>query len=166
MTSERHSQPEPAAPPLGAAIRIRPFAPTDQAAARQLILTGLGEHFGFIDETLNPDLEDIHTAYSLRGDCFVVAVIAEEVVGTGALIVEEPGIGRLVRMSTSAHHRRRGIGRALVAHLIEAGRTRGLRRLVIETNDDWNDAIGLYLATGFTEIARGDGSVHLARDLG
>ena len=35
---------------------IRAFEPRDQAAARQLILAGLGEHFGWIDETCNPDL--------------------------------------------------------------------------------------------------------------
>lgn len=40
-------------------IKVRPFETRDQVAARKLILSGLGEHFGFIDERLNPDLDDI-----------------------------------------------------------------------------------------------------------
>ncbi len=34
-------------------LTIRPFAPGDQEAARRLILEGLVEHFGFVDEALN-----------------------------------------------------------------------------------------------------------------
>ena len=40
-------------------IVVRRFAPADQDAARRLILEGLGAHFGSIDESLNPDLDDI-----------------------------------------------------------------------------------------------------------
>jgi GNAT superfamily N-acetyltransferase len=38
-------------------------------------------------------------------------------------------------------HRRQGIGRALVARLVDAARARGLARLWMETNDDWTDTI-------------------------
>src|SRR5215203_5667644 len=52
---------------------IRPFVPADQAQAREIILAGLGEHWGFIDDTLNPDLDDILAAYPLdRADFLVV----------------------------------------------------------------------------------------------
>jgi len=37
---------------------IRPFRPADQAEVRALIQRGLGEHFGFIDEFANPDIDD------------------------------------------------------------------------------------------------------------
>jgi len=146
-------------------LRIRPFVPADQDATRRLVLTGLGEHFGFVDQSLNPDLDDIRASYLDRGALVVVADVGDELVGAGALFEEEPGVGRLVRMSVSGRHRRRGIGRALVAHLIDAARQRRFRRLLVETNDDWDDAIGLYRACGFREVARGDGSVHLALDL-
>ena len=33
-------------------------------AARALILQGLGEHFGFVDETANPDLDERMNALS------------------------------------------------------------------------------------------------------
>ncbi|CAA9269377.1 MAG: hypothetical protein AVDCRST_MAG93-2561, partial [uncultured Chloroflexia bacterium] len=40
-------------------LAIRPFTPADQKAARDLVLDGLGEHFGWIDTSRNPDLDDI-----------------------------------------------------------------------------------------------------------
>lgn len=142
-------------------ILIRPFTPADQAAARQLILNGLGSHWGWIDETLNPDLNDIHTHYITAGHLFVVAVKGGEIVGTGALVRESERVSRMVRISVSAAQQRQGIGRQLVAHLVQQAWTRGDERIVVETNLDWWDAIGLYHNFGFTEYARDDESVHL-----
>ena len=153
-------------PAIPSRVRIRPLVAADQAAVRRLILIGLGEHFGSIDESRNPDLDDIQAGHVGRGHLFVVAERDNEIVGTGALIEEEPGVGRLVRMSVGSRHRRQGIGRALVGHLIDAARGRGYRRLLVETNDDWDDAIGLYLACGFVEVERSAGDTHLALDLG
>lgn len=48
---------------LDTELHIRPFTIHDQAAARTLILNGLGEHFGLIDETFTPDLNDITASY-------------------------------------------------------------------------------------------------------
>ena len=146
-------------------LTFRPFSPADQAATRRLILNGLGDHFGTIDETMNPDLDDIEIHYVRPGHRFVLVERDGALVGTGALIEEEPGVGRLVRMSVSRHHRGQGIGRALVSHLIAEARARDYRRVVIETNDDWWDAIGLYRACGFVEFDRRDGDVHMRLDL-
>ncbi|HKG25851.1 MAG TPA: GNAT family N-acetyltransferase [Thermomicrobiales bacterium] len=143
-------------------ITIRPFAPADQTATRRLVLNGLGDHFGHIDETLNPDLDDIETHYLIPGHRFVLAERAGTIVGAGALIEESPDTGRLVRMSVARHHRGQGIGRALVTHLVAEARLRGYRRVLIETNDDWWDAIGLYRACGFVEFDRHSGDVHMA----
>ena len=153
-----------AGPPMQE-VRIRPFARDDQEAARRLVLAGLGDHFGLIDETRNPDLDDIMSHYVLPGHLFVVAERGGRVGGTGALVEERPGVGRLVRMSVDRAERGRGIGRALVRHLIGAARARGHRRLVVETNDDWHDAIGLYRACGFAEEDRRDGEAHFALDV-
>lgn len=146
-------------------LRIRPFVPRDQAAVRRLILAGLGERFGFVDETLNPDLDDIAATYLRAGHLVDLVEVEGAIVGVGILVADGPGVGRLVRMSVSAAHRRRGIGRALVAHLIGRAERRGDRRLLLETNDDWHDAIRLYRTCGFVEIARVAGDVHLALDL-
>ena len=128
---------------------IRAFAPSDQAAARRLILEGLAEHFGAVDETLNPDIEDIAANYVDCGYLFLVADDAESLIGTAALVFEEGVSAQVVRVSVASRWRRRGLARALVLRLIETGRGRSLARLWMETNDDWGPAIALYRACGF-----------------
>lgn len=151
-------------------VYIRPFLPSDQSAVQAIILAGLEQHFGYIDPTLNPDLTDIWQSYVQPGHTFVVAEVAGQLVGTGALVQENPADnppppvwGRLVRMSVSQPYRRLGIGRALVAHLVQEGEEKGFGRLWVETNFDWVDAIRLYERCGFVEYARDDESVYLAR---
>ncbi len=146
-------------------LTIRPFTPSDQVPARDLVLEGLGEHFGWIDESRNPDLDDIAAHYLARGHLFVVALVGETLVGTGALIGVDKQTGRLVRMSVHRDWRRLGLGRALVAHLVAAARERGYRRVVVETNNDWWDAIGLYRRCGFHEYDVDEGNVYLAQNL-
>lgn len=146
-------------------ITIRPFHPADRKAARELILEGLGEHWGFIDYTLNPDVDDIQANYPAQGHPFLVAIDGDELVGTGALIREAPGVARVVRMSVSRKHRRKGIGRQMLSTLEAIARERGDTRLVLETNLTWHDAQGLYTRYGFLEYDRDDELVHMMMDL-
>ena len=149
----------------GSELHVRPFEVRDQRAARQLILNGLGGHFGFIDETLNPDLDDIQRNYIEPGGVFLVAEDSDgSIVGTGAMVREAEGIGRVVRVSVESAQRRRGTGRAIMQRLLELARQRGYHRVVLETNLDWNDAIGLYRSLGFSEHAHEDG-MHMEMDL-
>jgi ribosomal protein S18 acetylase RimI-like enzyme len=148
-----------------AEILIRPFQPHDQDAARDLILAGLGDHFDVLDFTLNPDLQDIQGNYVDQGNCFLVVVDGNDLIGTGALIWEAPGIGRIVRMSVAANRRRQGIARKLVQELISSGRSQGYKKIVVETNDDWHGAISLYKACGFRPFDHRDGEIHMALDI-
>jgi ribosomal protein S18 acetylase RimI-like enzyme len=149
----------------GTPFLIRPFEERDQTAARRLILQGLGEHFGFIDESLNPDLNDIMTIYVRAGHSFLVAYSGPELVGTGALITVSSDTGRIVRISTHGDYRRRGIGRTIVTSLLDQARERGYRRVLVETNNDWYDAIGLYQRLGFVEYGRNEYGVGMALEL-
>jgi ribosomal protein S18 acetylase RimI-like enzyme len=146
-------------------LLISPFVAEYQDDVRKLILEGLSEHFGFVDESLNPDLNDIQAEFIARGQSFVVAHIGDTLVGTGALIHEKDNIGRIVRMSVNREYRRRGIGKALVEHLLKLAHQRNLERILIETNNDWDDAIGLYKRCGFVEYHRDDVSVYLSKKL-
>ncbi len=144
---------------------IRTFKPADQQAARALILAGLGEHFGWVDETRNPDLEDIAASYAPPCRTFLVAVAGDTLVGTGALRRTDRQSGEIVRVSVRRDWRGQGIGRLLVARLLEQAREQGLKRVVVETNNDWYDAIGLYRRCGFVPYAEDDESIYLALDL-
>jgi putative acetyltransferase len=145
--------------------QIRPFRPTDQSAARQLILDGLREHWGVLDPTLNSDLNNIAASYVQAGHAFFVVEEAGVLIGTGGLLLEPPGVGRIVRVSVGPAHRRRGLGRAISQHLIAEARRRGCRELLVETTDTWEAAIRLYQECGFTPYAWQDGDVHMRMGL-
>jgi hypothetical protein len=53
----------------------------------------------------------------------------------------------------------------LTARLLDAASRGGLSQVVVSTNHDWEDAIGLYLACGFAEYGRDEWSVHLSLTL-
>ncbi len=130
-------------------IVYRPFALPDQVAARQLILNGLGEHYGFIDETRNPDIDNILENYIATGATFLVAQLNDQIVGTGALLEEEPNVVRIVRMSVDRAYRRYGIGKTIMQHLIEIARQHNYTQVRLETNNDWYDVIAFYTSLGF-----------------
>ena len=56
-------------------------------------------HFGFLDETLNRDLDDI--AATFAAGAFFVATIDGAIAGTGGLHVQADGTANIVRMSTA-----------------------------------------------------------------
>lgn len=150
---------------LAAEVVIRAFTIDDQDAARTLIINGLGEHFGFIDETLNPDLDNIAASYIAHGHTFLVAERHHVLVGTGALLVQPGQIGQFVRISTHPGYRRLGIARAICQQLIARARARDLRRLIVETNHNWYDAIKLYQKLGFMENMRNSEGVQFSLQL-
>ncbi len=140
---------------------IRDFQPNDQPAARRLILRGLGEHFGYINTSLNPDIDNIWSNYLENGHIFVVAEIENEVAGTAGLLVQPHATGQIVRMSVGTHFRRKGIGRAMVQHLLQLGFAQRLERFVVETNRNWQHAIKLYQCCGFREYKQDDEAIYL-----
>lgn len=146
-------------------VRIRPFQPEDQATIKKLILDGLVDHWGTLDSTLNPDLNDIATAY--QGETFLVAVQGETVVGCGALIEEKglKGYGRIVRMSVNRNNRRQGIGQQILQHLQIAARQRHFKKIVLETTHTWVDVVAFYQANGFHITGHIDGDTHFEKNL-
>ncbi len=146
-------------------ITIRAIARKDQIASRELILSGLGEHFSIIDPSLNPDLDDIVAFYPERGHQFVVAAMGDRIVGTGGLLIENHEDGRFVRLSVTPELRGQGIGRLIVADLIQRAKNSQLLRINVETNLDWHQAIGLYRRCGFRELYTDDESVHMILEI-
>jgi len=145
------------------ALTVRDLQPGNCPAVRRLILTGLEEHWGWLDESLNPDLHDLLASYS--NETFLTAWLGDRLVGAGALVKEAEGVGRIVRMSVEKDARRAGIGRALLNELRCRAVARGFTRLVLETTDTWQDARGFYEKHGFRLLECRDGDAHYALDL-
>ena len=73
--------------------------------------------------------------------------------GCGALKELSPTHGEVKSMRTPKGQRRRGAGRAVLAHIIETARERGYDRLSLETGSQpgFEPARQLYRSVGFTE---------------
>jgi putative acetyltransferase len=74
-----------------------------------------------------------------------------ELLGCGALKELDPRHGEIKSMRTSARHRRQGVARAMLTHILEEARMRGYNRLSLETgsNEAFAPARSLYAAFGF-----------------
>lgn len=149
---------------LSPGFRLHPFTPADQIPTRLLILEGLGERWGYIDATCNPDLDDITATYVRCGHHVIVAEDENGIIGTGTLVVDNRQ-ARMVRVSVQRSARERGIGSAIVRSLVQMARERGAHRIEVETNIDWRSAIRLYMKNDFIEYNRDDESVYLALEL-
>ena len=148
-------------------LQIRPLLAVDQEAAKQLVITGLGERWGWIDLTLNPDLNDIATTYA--EGIFLVGYLDDVLVATGALTPEVTPDGidvlRVVRMSVRKELRGQGLGRRLLDALLERARAAGCRFIVLETTSTWTDAVSFYARYGFQLVEERDGGTHMILEL-
>jgi putative acetyltransferase len=118
----------------------------------------LERHLAFAKATTRP--EDVHaleldglldeaiTFYSLR--------VHGELLGVGAIKQLDPGHAELKSMHTAHEARRRGVGRALVDHLLAVATARGVRRVSIETGagEAFAPARSLYARAGFVPCER------------
>ena len=126
---------------------ITDFTPADQDEVRELVLQGLGEHWGVIEDGHNPDLDDIAESYASGRT--VVVRSEGAVVATGSIVPRSDADAEIVRMSVVSSARRQGLGRTVVEELLDTARSWGCTRVVLETTSTWDDAKGLYLACGF-----------------
>jgi putative acetyltransferase len=144
-------------------IVVEPFRPADQAQVKSLVLAGLVEHWGVLDPTKNPDLEDIACSYS--GATFLVARHGAEIVGAGALVPRGEEQAEIVRMSVASGARRLGIGRRILQALCRAAVKQGVRKVVLETTETWDEVIAFYMDYGFRITHHKDGDIYFSLDL-
>ncbi len=93
-----------------------------------------------VDGLLDPAI----TFYSLRA--------GGELLGVGALKQLDPWHGEIKSMHTAQAARGRGVGRAMLSHLLGVARSRGYRRVSLETGTmaEFAPARALYASAGFT----------------
>jgi DNA-binding MarR family transcriptional regulator/GNAT superfamily N-acetyltransferase len=84
---------------------------------------------------------------------FVLARLAGQPIGCGALKVKPRRIGEVKRMWVDAAARGLGVGRRLLETLEAEARNFGLRTLRLETNRSLVEAQALYRRTGYREVA-------------
>jgi putative acetyltransferase len=117
------------------------------------VIALLAQHLAFARATTPPDL-----VFALDVDGLVDPSITfcsarrdGSLEGIGALKELDAGHGELKSMHTAAAARGRGVARAIVDHLVDLGRSRGYRRISLETGSqaEFEPARTLYGRAGF-----------------
>ncbi len=118
----------------------------------------LGAYFAEIDERFASGF-DLDEALPFAPSDMVepeglllVARLAGEPVGCGALHFFAGGVADVKRMWVSPTARGLGLGRRMIAELEAHARQRGVGELRLETNESLVEAISLYQAAGFVEV--------------
>lgn len=134
-------------------------------AARNLLLDGLLERFGFIDHTYNPDLIDITQTYRIEVNVFLIGFLGNKLVCTGAVTKENENTGRIERMSVKKRYRRNGIANRMITELEVKAKGMGYKQNVLETNNDWKSAIEFYQRNGYKKYNNDGECTHFIKEL-
>jgi putative acetyltransferase len=121
--------------------------------ARPEVRALLGEHLSNMHELSPP--ESVHaldiTGLQSPDITFWTVWEGPVLLGCGALKQLDPTHGEVKSMRTPRRLRRRGAGRAVLTHIISEARTRGYKRLSLETGsmEAFKPAQKLYASFGF-----------------
>jgi putative acetyltransferase len=134
-------------------ILIRPFAPGDETAFRDINLEWI-ERFFVIEDKDRETLGNARKYILDPGGAIFMAMDGQHAVGAVALIVMEEGSVELAKMGVRPAAQGRGAGRMLIAAAVEHARAAGMRRIYIETNSSLGPALKLYHDAGFRPLAQ------------
>jgi GNAT superfamily N-acetyltransferase len=131
-------------------VEFRPFEPGDEIAFRELNKAWIARHFVVEDKDWEVLNDPVKYILQPGGEIFI-AVQDGIAVGTCGLIAIKDGY-EVAKMTVAEECRGQGIGKRLLAHVIEHARSVGVKRLYLETNRALQSAIHVYESLGFRHI--------------
>jgi len=115
----------------------------------------LGEHLDGMHRHSPPGSVHALDLNGLRAEDVTFWTIwnGSELLGCGALKELDAAHGEIKSMRTALRHLRKGVGSAMLSHLLIEARARGYTRLSLETGSGpaFDPAISLYRASGFSD---------------
>lgn len=146
-------------------IRIRRASPGSPEASRLLRaygaeLVGRGRPYSPIDPPAGTRLASFVEPHELEppGGAFLLAEERGVAVACGGVRTLAPGLGEVKRMYVVRPARRRGIARRILGELETLARELGHARVRLDTSAVQPEALALYHATGYVEIADYNGN--------
>ena len=133
------------------ALIFRPFEAGDETAFRELNEAWIRQFFSI--EAKDREVLGDPVGRILRpGGEIVMAILGDRAIGCCALLAMGDGSFEIGKMAVSEERRGLGIGRKLLARVIERAREIGAKRLYLETSTKLPNAIHLYEAQGFAHL--------------
>lgn len=145
-------------------VTIREFEPGDETAFRELNEEWITRYFR-MEAKDEEALYDPHSHILRPGGRIFFAVVDGVCVGCCALVRCGDGDFEVAKMAVTAACQGSGIGRKLLAAVIEAARLSGVRRLHLETNHILTPAIRLYESLGFRHVTPSVPSPYVRSDV-
>ncbi|RYY14173.1 MAG: GNAT family N-acetyltransferase [Cytophagaceae bacterium] len=139
-------------------ITIRPVGPGDNAALARAVRDTLTEFGAAKPGTAYYDAATDHLPELFQHtprSAYFVAEAAGEVLGGGGIFPTEnlpADTVELVKLYLLPAARGLGVGKALIAHCLQAARAAGYARVYLETTEELTQAIPLYEKLGFTYL--------------
>jgi putative acetyltransferase len=126
-------------------VEFRRFQPGDEAAFRELNKAWIAGNFEVEEKDWEVLNDPVGHILDTGGAIFMA-------IGTCALLAMEEGSFEVAKMTVSEQCRGQGIGKKLLAHVIDHARATGASRLYLETNDSLQSAVHVYEALGFRHL--------------
>ena len=130
---------------------VRPFQRGDERAFRELNEAWIGKYFRLEDKD-RITLNDPETHILNKGGQIFMALLDGEPVGCCALLKMSDTTMEVAKMAVDEAYQGQGIGRAVLAAVIDYARQIRLHRLYLETNHTLTPAIALYESMGFRPV--------------
>lgn len=125
----------------------------------------------FKAQGLEAQLRDLLTIFRPPKACCLLARLDGDAAGVVMLKPHSEGTCEMNRMFVRSSARGHGVGKALVAALLDAARTLGYRRMLLAAGPRHHEAVALYRSFGFVadeslpDTGAGDIEVRMAKDL-
>lgn len=132
-------------------ITFREFRPDDAEAFRSLNEQWIAKYF-VLEEKDRLILNDPETHILNPGGHIYFAMLDDVIVGCCGLIATGPDSYEVAKMAVDESHRNHGIGKTMLAHVIDEARALGARKLTLETSSKLMNAIHVYESLGFKHI--------------
>jgi len=129
-------------------MHLRNFKPGDELAFRELNESWIRQYFAI--EPKDIEVLGDPVGHILRPGGHIVMAIADgRAIGCCALLAMPEGNFEIGKMAVAEEFRGQGIGRKLLAGVVEFAREIGAKRLYLETSTKLPNAIHLYESQGF-----------------
>jgi len=141
------------------AVTIRAALPDEMESVRVLFREyqdGLGVDLCF--QSFEEELASLPGKYASPTGALLLGFHNDKLAGCVALRLHEPGVCEMKRLYVRPGFRGLGLGRKLVEAILEAGRIRGFRCMVLDTLDRLVPARMIYEELGFRQIPSYNGN--------
>jgi len=139
-------------------IDIRRFQPGDGERIRELNELAMATTPEYVPEAPDEDLQAVQDHYLDDGDEFIIGIVDENIVATGAYVSPnewkaeyvdlDSDTAELTRMRVDPEWHGRGFGSAIYHELEQRARSGGYKRFILDTGTENDVARGFYESLG------------------